>query len=73
MIASAVFFLLMIFFVCPLCCFKRVDAPDGVKPFDNEGGEAIEMKRNQVGIEDETNMTRMDNTQHTMMQRDVDF
>jgi hypothetical protein len=82
MIASAVFFLLMIFFVCPLCCFKRADGPDGVKPFETEGGEqsdnAIEMKGNKVGIEEEdnnqNNVTRnMDHTQHTMMQRDVDF
>lgn len=44
MVASAVFFLLMIFFVWPMCCFKRADAADGVKPFDNEGGEIIEMQ-----------------------------
>lgn len=36
MIASAVFFLLVIILVWPVCCYKAVD-PDSVKPM--EGGE----------------------------------
>jgi hypothetical protein len=40
MVASAVFFLLMIFFIYPLCCFKAAEV-DSVKPF--EGGEEVEM------------------------------
>lgn len=44
MVASAVIFFLMIFFVFPVCCYKSLDM-DGVKPFGNEGGQAdgIEM------------------------------
>jgi hypothetical protein len=72
MVASAVFFNLMIFFVFPICCFKRLDA-DSVKPF--EGGAAIEMKGNKVENFDEhqNNTRNVDTTHATMMQRDVDF
>lgn len=48
MVASAVFFLLMIFFIYPLCCFKSMELPDSVKPFSGEGGEVEMNDRNKV-------------------------
>ena len=42
MVASAVFFILMICFVCPMCCYKNKSA-DAVKPFEGGYEDVLEM------------------------------
>jgi hypothetical protein len=83
MVASAVFFILMLFVICPVCCFKRKeDEPQGTMEGKtiNEGGDAIEMgakkhpQNADLNDDEQQNVTGVhEKTQNNMMGKDVDI